>query len=72
MTGDWDNFAKSISDGITKAGNVWRDDRYVLDARVMLVGKSLDHPRAEVEVRVLCEEERTAKEELDDAGDDDG
>lgn len=30
--GDLDNFAKSVMDGITQSGAVWRDDRYVVQA----------------------------------------
>jgi len=33
-TGDWDNLGKAVCDAITDAGNVWRDDRQVVDGRV--------------------------------------
>jgi Holliday junction resolvase RusA-like endonuclease len=49
--GDWDNYGKAIADALTAAG-VWRDDRYVHDARVRLF-VDLRAPRVEIRVRVL-------------------
>lgn len=49
--GDWDNYGKAIADALTKAG-VWRDDRYVHDARVRLF-VDVRAPRVEIRVRVL-------------------
>jgi Holliday junction resolvase RusA-like endonuclease len=48
LRGDWDNFAKSICDGLK--GVAWPDDRQVLSALVQL---ELDraNPRVEVTVR---------------------
>ncbi len=51
-TGDWDNYAKGIADGITKSGRVWSDDRYVVSANIAMA-VSRANPRVEVEVRVL-------------------
>jgi Holliday junction resolvase RusA-like endonuclease len=49
--GDWDNFAKAITDALTKAG-AWRDDRYIEDARVRLF-VDREYPRVDVLVQEL-------------------
>lgn len=50
-TGDIDNFAKAVLDGITKSRCVWIDDRQVVSAN-MTMGVDRARPRVEVVVRV--------------------
>lgn len=47
--GDWDNYAKSICDGLN--GIAFRDDRDIIDARVIKVlGVAREDERAEVKI----------------------
>jgi Holliday junction resolvase RusA-like endonuclease len=50
--GDLDNFVKQALDAMTKAGNVWVDDRYVV---ALSAGMGVDkaRPRMEIEVSIL-------------------
>ncbi|MTI82605.1 MAG: RusA family crossover junction endodeoxyribonuclease [Firmicutes bacterium] len=47
--GDWDNYAKSICDGLN--GVAWVDDRQVVDGRVRLHSCRKVEQRAEVVIR---------------------
>jgi crossover junction endodeoxyribonuclease RusA len=50
--GDWDNFGKSVSDGLN--GVLWKDDSQVLYATVSIVEDKMN-PRTRVVVQVLDE-----------------
>lgn len=48
---DWDNIGKAISDALN--GVLWKDDRYVIDARVMKLPCAKGQERTEVKVESI-------------------
>lgn len=52
--GDWDNYAKAVADGLTRA-HAWKDDRWVKEA-VVRIHDNETVPRVLVRVEVLGEE----------------